>query len=102
MDSEIIRQVDKTFLSLDKDILLLSINDIDTSKFTLNEQNFKGIHPDVIKMRAELFVKFTKKFLDCRNWIQASPKDKEGSLGNDFLKSKSLVLATVKNQLLDE
>ena len=104
MDSELVRQIDKYFMSVHfaKDIKDLSVDDFDCTKFQLSEANFKNVLPEVIKLRTQLFIKFTKKFLECRNWISASIKDKEGSLGSDFLNCKSLVLATIKNKLLDE
>ena len=104
MDSELVRQIDKSFLRHhnNRNIEDLSINDFDCSEFKLSEENFRNVPAEVVKLRAELFIKFTKKFLQCRDKIQASGKDKEGSLGSDYLRCKSLVLATIKNKLLDE
>ena len=53
-------------------------------------------------MRTELFVKFTKLFLDASRWISYSGKVSQGSLGYYFLKSKHLVLMSAKNKMLDE
>lgn len=61
MDSEIVRQIDRYLLSQigDKNIEELTVNDFDCTKFVLSDQNFKDVNPEVIKMRTELFIKFT-------------------------------------------
>ena len=53
-------------------------------------------------MRTELFVKYTKLFLDASRWVNYSGKTKADSLAYHFLKGKNLVLTSAKNKMFDE
>ena len=62
----------------------------------------KEFSPEAIQMRTELFVKYTKLFLDASRWINYSGKPRPDSMAHYFLKGKHLVLNSAKNKMFDE
>lgn len=78
------------------------MSDFNFDRFTLSDNNFKDIPRQVIELRTKLFLQFTKRFLELKNWIKIEGKESHGSLEWQFLRCKPLVLAFVKNKLLDE
>lgn len=103
MDAELIRQIDSEFTKRfsGRNLKDLKFKEFNT-EFKLSSA-YAHIPVETTKLRAELLFKFSKTFLECREWIQSSSQNgsKEGTLDNNLMKCKSLVLGSIKNQLLD-
>ena len=103
MDAELIRQIDSEFTKRfsGRNLKDLKFKEFNT-EFKLSSA-YAHIPVETTKLRAELLFKFSKTFLECREWIQSSSQNgsKEGTLNNNLMKCKSLVLGSIKNQLLD-
>lgn len=62
----------------------------------------KKLSTDLISLRTELLIKFTKKFISGSSSIKYTKNIEKGSLAYNFLKCKNLVLASSKDKILDE
>lgn len=68
----------------------------------LKSESLKNKSKELIKMRVNLFLKYTKQFIVATTSIDYSSKAKTGSLAHYFLKNKNLAFDSVKNNILEQ
>ena len=85
-----------------KDIKETSVKDFEIEKFEIKHDALKKISRDLLKVRAELLIKFTKKFIASSTNIKYSGNLKKGSLAYNFLRCKNLALPSSKDKILDK
>lgn len=105
MDSKLLRQIDSYTLNNRPNIVVQEIDEYvlepHAIRLSLSGEEFKDVPASVIEMRIMLFIKFTRKFFDSESWIKAMSTDKDDSIGKSYMSCKNLVLATLKNKMLD-
>ena len=103
-DRQLLKQIDKYIATelKDKAIDSLSMDDFDMKKFDLKNERLKDLSKDLISMRTDLFLRYTKQFIAASEKIDYQGKVKQGSLSYYFLKNKSLALNSVKDKLLEQ
>ena len=78
------------------------MDDFDMKKFDLKNEKLKDLSRDLIMMRTDLFLKYTKQFITASTKIDYQGKVKQGSLSYYFLKNKNLALNSVKDKLFEQ
>ena len=103
-DRQLLKQIDKFITDelKEKSIREVVIEDFDFKKFDLKNERLKKMPAELLKMRTELFLKFTKQFINASSQIDFSGKVKKGSLSYYFLKNKNLALNSAKNKILTQ
>jgi hypothetical protein len=80
----------------------VSPDDFEVDKLDIKNDLLKKVPKEVLKMRMDLLVKFSKIFMKANKVIQFSDKVEPGSLEHNFLKCKSLVFSSAKDKILDK
>ena len=78
------------------------MEDFDFKKFALKNERLKAMSKQLLGMRCELFLKFTKQFIRASPSVDLAGKAKPGSLTHHFLRNKALALASAKAKILEE
>jgi len=86
----------------DKELKEVQVEDFDFKKFDLKNERLKDMNKQLLKMRCDLYLKFTKQFMSASDQVDISSKIKPGSLSYFFLKNKNLALASAKDKILEE
>jgi hypothetical protein len=71
-------------------------------KFEIKHESLKKVSQDVLKLRTELLVKFSKTFISASKNIKYSGELEKGSLAYNFLQCKNLAFSSAKDKMLDE
>lgn len=103
-DRQLMKCIDK-FISeelKDKDIREVMVEDLDFKKFDLKNERLKTMNKELLKLRCDLFLKFTKQFIGASSQVELSGKVKPGSLTYHFLKNKNLALTAAKDKILKQ
>ena len=101
-DRQLMRCMDK-FISddiKDKEIGEVTAADFDFKKFDLKNERLKKVSKELLEMRCDLFLKFTKQFINASHAIDLSGKIKKGSLTYNLLRCKALALNSAKNRVM--
>ena len=103
-DRQLLKQIDKYIATelKEKDISMITMEDFDMKKFDLKNEKLKDLSRDLITMRTDLFLKYTKQFVAASTKIDYQGKVKQGSLSYYFLKNKNLALNSVKDKLFEQ
>ena len=102
-DRQLIKCIDKYIEEemKTKEINEVQIEDFDFKKFAIKNERLKSMSKQLLKLRTDIFLKFTKQF------IKASPKVdlekvKPNSISYHFLKNKNLALNSAKDKILEK
>lgn len=103
-DRQLMRCIDKFITDelKEKEIGEVQVEDFDFKKFALKNERLKGMSKQLLSMRCELFLKFTKQFIRASPSVDLSGKVKPGSLTYHFLRNKALALGSAKAKILEE
>mmetsp|Transcript_18316 Transcript_18316/g.24457 ORF Transcript_18316/g.24457 Transcript_18316/m.24457 type:complete len:253 (-) Transcript_18316:1309-2067(-) len=102
-DRQLMKCIDKYISDeiKDKELAEVTASDFDFKKFDLKNDRLKKVSKELLEMRSDLFLKFTKQFIKASEAIDLSGKVKKGSLTYNLLKSKSLALNSAKNKVME-
>lgn len=85
----------------DKDVPEVVVDDFDLKKFALKNERLKTMPKELLKMRCDLFLKFTKQFIRAAPHVDLSGKVQPGSLTYHFMRNKAIALPSAKDKILD-
>ena len=85
-----------------KELSEITLADFDFKKFDLKSEHLKSLSKELIEMRCDLFLKFTKQYMSVSNGIDLTGKVKKGSLTFHLLRCKALALNSAKEKVLQE
>ena len=103
-DRQLMKCIDK-FISeelKEKELKEVQVEDFDFKKFALKNERLKDMNKQLLSMRCDLYLKFTKQFIGASSSVDISGKIQPGSLSYFFLKNKNLALASAKDKILEE
>ena len=86
----------------DKTLQEISVRDLDFKKFELKNERLKKMSKELLSLRSDIFLKFTKQFINASKSIDVSKEVKPGSMTYFFMKNKHLAFSSAKDKILDE
>ena len=103
-DRQLLKCIDKFIEEdlKDKELRVVQVEDFDFKKFDLKNDRLKTMNKELLSMRSELFLKFTKQFIAASSQIKITTKVNPGTLEYFFLKNKNLALMSAKDKILEE
>lgn len=85
-----------------KAISEVNSSEFDFKKFEMKNERLKSASKELLEMRCDLYLKFTKQFIKASNTVDLSGKIKKGSLTYNLLRCKALALNSAKNKVMTD
>lgn len=80
----------------------MQVQDFDFKKFDFKNDRLKNMSKELLVLRSDLFLKFTKQFINASKSVESLSKAKPGSMTYHFMRSKNLAFSSAKDKILDE
>ena len=102
-DRQLMKCIDKYISNemKDKELNDVSASDFDFKKFDLKNEKLKQLSKELLIMRSDLFLKFTRQFMKASEQLNFSGKVKPGTMAHNVLKCKNLALNAAKNKVFE-